>query len=311
MINYMCRLWTFFSLLLLCTPALALDKDGRVVIAVVDTGYTTAGDSMIGTRICETGHWDFTSDVKDQKWTSESTPPDDHGHGTHIAGLVHQGFVGTYMNEINEDNSKKDAVFSSLRNTRAEYCIVVLKYYSSKGSDIENLTRTVAAFNKALELKVDIVNYSGGGIMPSILEREAVQALIKRGTIFVAAAGNEGYDLKRYKYYPASYEGVISVGGYEVAKGERVDPNLPDYIQKSLPKGFVAAKQSMSNYGKTVTAWELGKNRLSTLPQGFGFMTGTSQATAIHTGKLARTLRDIRVNDGRLMCSYPYPRGAK
>jgi hypothetical protein len=51
---------------------------------------------------------------------------------------------------------------------------------------------------------------------------------------------------------------------------------------------------SSSNYGKSVNAWEKGTDILSRLPGGYGLMTGTSQATAIRTGKLIRQMLNAK-----------------
>jgi hypothetical protein len=52
---------------------------------------------------------------------------------------------------------------------------------------------------------------------------------------------------------------------------------------------------SSSNYGKSINSWEVGVSILSILPGNtLGFMSGTSQATAIKTGKLIKSLMTSR-----------------
>src|SRR5271165_1628236 len=61
------------------------------VIAVIDTGFG-AGEFWDGqekTRLCKFGHKDFTGGETSSKFgTNDKVPVDNHGHGTHIAGIV-------------------------------------------------------------------------------------------------------------------------------------------------------------------------------------------------------------------------------
>lgn len=123
--------------------------------------------------------WDFDLD--------DNFPYDFHGHGTHIAGLIHN------------------------RNECVK--ILPLKYYNSSGSGYKNLKNTVRSINYAIDYKVDIINYSSGGPEPSRIERKAIEKAKKAGILFITAAGNFGWDLKTRPYYPASYplDNIISV----------------------------------------------------------------------------------------------------
>jgi subtilisin family serine protease len=313
----MCRLWTYAALCLLSLNAYALRPDGTVVVAVIDTGYTKPKHEF-GTRMCAEGHWDFTSSETDQKWTADSLPPDEHGHGTHIAGLIHQAYSDAYLNDmVGAPESDRKALVDKLKGSGKGYCLIILKYYDDKVHGEENLARTISSFRRAIEFNADVVNYSGGGVLKSEEEALAVEDLLRSGAVVVAAAGNEGMDIDFFRYYPASYPGVISVGAYSLGDLPGEHPGrLPKYVHDSAPKGKHARLLSQSNYGRGVDSWERGDNRLSTLPaymaeHSFGYMSGTSQATAIHSGKLARRIHDIQAFDGRMMCSYPYPKGAK
>jgi subtilisin family serine protease len=112
----------------------------------------------------------------------------------------------------------------------------------------------------------NIINYSGGGVDYSQDEFEAVKEAEKKGILFVAAAGNERSNSDQFHYYPADYKlsNIISVTA--------LDPN-----RTILPS---------SNYGtETVDLAAPGQNIISTLPgNSYGFMTGTSQATAFVSG---------------------------
>ncbi|MGE3387239.1 MAG: S8 family serine peptidase, partial [Bdellovibrionales bacterium] len=104
---------------------------------------------------------------------------------------------------------------------------------------------------------------------PSPEERRAVELAQKQGILFVAAAGNERSNSDVKAYYPADYDltNVISVTAIDKRK-------------TVLPT---------SNYGESsVDIAAPGNDIYSTLPKGqYGYMTGTSQATAFVTGVAA------------------------
>lgn len=149
------------------------------------------------------------------------------------------------------------------------YCFLIYVYYSDRNSGRQNLRNSIAAYKAAVAAGAQFVNYSGGG--PEADEGERLVIKSASGTTFVVAAGNEheNIDFPGNEYYPASYnlQNIISVGSI-------------GNDNKRLPT---------SNYGNTVKAWEYGENVISTLPGGHrGAMSGTSMATAVHTGKLVR-----------------------
>jgi hypothetical protein len=143
---------------------------------------------------------------------------------------------------------------------------LIYKYYSDKLPGTVNLQNEVASFRDAVINKADIVNFSGGGA--EFDEQEYLIIKDNPQIIFIVSAGNDHQDLDipGNEYYPASYF-------------------LPNEI---VVKGVDKRKRLVlsSNYGKKVKEQELGENVLSFLPDGkMGYMTGTSQAAAAHTGK--------------------------
>ncbi|MCB0412312.1 MAG: S8 family serine peptidase, partial [Bdellovibrionales bacterium] len=147
--------------------------------------------------------------------------------------------------------------------------IMALKYYDPHGSGINNLLNTVKAIRYAVAMGANIINYSGGGLEPSEDERKALAEAEKKGILVVAAAGNERSNSDVHAYYPANYPltNIISVTAI-------------DKETKVLPS---------SNFGEySVDLAAPGNEIYSTLPGGkYGYMTGTSQATAFVTGVAA------------------------
>jgi subtilisin family serine protease len=244
----------------------------NIIVAIIDTGCDTNHEDLknnIWTNPGETGKdnsgrdKDFNKVDDDQNgfiddahgWnfvSNNGNLSDNHGHGTHIAGIV--GAEG--------GNNK------GIIGIAPKVSMMILKYYDLK-TPSDNLHNTVQAIKYATRMNAHIINYSGGGLEFSEEEKKAIQEAQRQGIMFIAAAGNERSNSDKHKYFPADYglSNIISVTA--------IDPNTQ-----------VLAS---SNYGvETVDLAAPGQNILSTLPNNsYGYMTGTSQATAFVTGAAA------------------------
>lgn len=178
---------------------------------------------------------------------------DNHGHGTHISGII-----GAHS---------KDS--DGVSGVAPKVSIMTLKYFDPKVPNTNNLKNTIDAIRYAVKMKANIINYSGGGTDYSPEEFAAIKEAEQAGVLVVAAAGNErsNSDEAGKHYYPADYDLTNIISVTAVNKEET----------KVLPS---------SNYGvRTVDLAAPGENIYSTLPNnGYGLMTGTSQATAFVTG---------------------------
>jgi subtilisin family serine protease len=156
--------------------------------------------------------------------------------------------------------------------------MMILKYYDPKVAVSDNLKNTILAINYAVKMNANIINYSGGGTEYSQPEKNAIEGALRKGILFIAAAGNEKNNSDKYHYYPADYglSNIVSVTA--------VDPGTE-----------VLAS---SNYGtETVDIAAPGQAILSTLPENkYGPMTGTSQATAFVTGAAALIMSQKKSN---------------
>lgn len=142
-----------------------------------------------------------------------------------------------------------------------DYCIVVLKYYDPHSDEYSAPENTVKAIKWATAIHADYINYSGGGSSENLEEDMAVKEYLDKGGTFVSAAGNERSDLAVQGYFPAMADKRVVVVGNVTMTG---------------------TTQNNSNYGTRVNCWEMG-----TKVDMYGAnMTGTSQSTAIATGKM-------------------------
>jgi subtilisin family serine protease len=201
----------------------------------------------------------------------------DHGHDAKLCNYGHKDF--SMEKQATRNYATKDAIpldthghgtnivgviDGYLKQTHVNYCFVIVKYYSERQTGSQNLLATIRAFNYASNIHAEFINYSGGGPEQNPFERAAIKRFLDHGGKMIAAAGNEGEDLDQPEnaYYPALYDKRIIVVG-----------NL----------GKNGVRYNSSNYGSAVTRWEVGQD-----VKAYDItMTGTSQATAVATGKIA------------------------
>ena len=153
--------------------------ENNVIIAVIDTGIDYTHPDM-GNYIV--GGYDWINNDDD--------PMDDHGHGTHCAGIAAavsnnaQGIAGISQSGIMAEK--------------------VLDFGGSGTSSI-----TAAAIRHAADNGADVISMSLGAAEPSRIVEEACRYAWEKGCILVAASGNGGANLINY---PAAYDTVIAVG---------------------------------------------------------------------------------------------------
>ncbi len=239
----------------------------QAVVAVIDTGIDPAHPALKGSLwanakeaagrpgVDDDGNG-FVDDVHGWDFAKNSGQlSDPHGHGTHISGII----------------AGQDASFQGVCPGSR---IMSLRYYDPNASGSENLRNTVRSIHYAIDNGAQIINYSGGGLEFSADEFAAMKKAQDRGVLVVAAAGNERSNADLRPYYPASYplDNIMSVTAI-------------DDRGQVLPS---------SNWGlKKVHIAAPGNSIFSALPgNGYGFMTGTSQATAFVSGIAALLLTE-------------------
>jgi subtilisin family serine protease len=171
---------------------------------------------------------------------------------------------------------------------------MILKYYDEHSTGEANLRHTVEAMRYAVRNGANIINYSGGGVLRSQAEEQALKFASDHHVLLVAAAGNEGLNSDFFHFYPADYDlpNILSVAAVD-------------------RQGHLLG---LSNYGRgTVDVAAPGRNIYSTLPYGgHGFMSGTSQATAFVTGVAALLMAEnSSYKDPQLLIQHLLNHGRK
>lgn len=132
--------------------------------------------------------WDF--------YNNDNDPMDDHGHGTHCAGVIGAaGNNGKGIAGVNW-NTKLFAIkcLSSANGGKLSTILNAINYANAMGIKVSNVSWTIP-------------NYS-----------QELRDYMAVGGLFVAAAGNESVDIDSIPVYPAGYDldNIISVAASDI-----------------------------------------------------------------------------------------------
>lgn len=158
-----------------------------VRIGVIDSGISPHNDIV---ENLEVGYNYYES-------TNDTT--DGVGHGTMVAGLI-------------------AAKGSSYYGIAPDAKVIPFRCYAADGTGTNNIASIATSITVASEeYNCDIINLSVGTTTDSPTLKLAVDTAVNNGVIIVAASGNHGETVSTTDayYYPASYEGVISVGNIQ------------------------------------------------------------------------------------------------
>jgi subtilisin family serine protease len=229
-----------------------------VVIAVIDTGYTQI-KGQPKPNLCKFGHTDLTGESP-----TGAVPSDNIGHGTHIAQIINK-----QLSDLPKES----------------YCLVILKYTDRATGDQQAVQNTIGALMRSLNMQVDIINYSSAGSSSSEFERGIVKRILDDKITLVVSAGNSGARIvsEQEVAHDIVFPKNKSVREYEILEYPANYDNRV-VVVGNLTKSLTA--NPSSNYGNRVNAWEIGTD----VEAGGTISTGTSQATAVHTGKLVRKM---------------------
>jgi len=188
-----------------------------VVVAVIDTGVDYTHNDLAAnmwTNAAElngnpgedddgNGFIDDVYGIAVVMGTPSADPMDDHGHGTHVAGIL--GAVGN--NGV------------GIAGVAWSVKIMALKFMSSGGIGLESDAATCIDY--AVAHGATILNNSYGGDTWSQALHDAIAAANGAGVLFCAAAGNESMEIDGWKSYPAGYDlpNIIAVASTDGADG--------------------------------------------------------------------------------------------
>lgn len=181
---------------------------------------TTMGDPSVLVAVIDTGvdwnHPDLAPNyvAMGYDWVNNDTDPmDDHGHGTHCAGII----------------------AASLNNSIGIAGIAQVHVMAEKGLDDwgcgteDDLANAII---HAVDQGAEIISCSWGSYLPSTLIHEAIKYAYERGVIVVAAAGN---DNTRRRFYLAAYDEVIAVTATNQSDAPTEFTNFGPWVELAAP----------------------------------------------------------------------------
>lgn len=241
------------------------DADGEGVrVAVIDTGATKHADLK------------FAKGMNVVRGEPAADFSDRMGHGTHVCGIIAgRGVAGT-----------------GVRGAAPGVALHVYRVFGRSSETAESFS-IAKAIRQAVDDGCDLINMSlgGEGGMPDVLRE--IQRARALGVVCLAAAGN---DYRGPVSYPARYAQALAVsafgrkGTFPAGAAQALTIQKPYGTDR---KNFVA---NFSNIGSEVSLTGPGVGIVSTYPDGYAVMDGTSMACPAITGSLARVLaRQTRI----------------
>lgn len=217
---------------------------GDVVVAVVDTGVDLSHPDL-GSKIV--AGYDFVND--------DSTPQDDEGHGTHVAGIA----AAVTNNGV------------GVAGVSWGSSIMPVKVLDNEGSGY--LSDVADGIRWAADHGAKIINMSLGGPGASSTLQNAVDYAYGRGLLIVAAAGNE-YQHGNPVSYPAAYPHVMAVAATNDQDNHASYSNTGYYVDIAAPGGDPSGSgDTNARHWIRSTYWRGASS------SGYARLAGTSMAT--------------------------------
>ena len=153
-----------------------------IKIAIIDSGIANHSDLTIAGGVSFVGQ----------------SYEDDHGHGTHVAGII-----GAKHNGIGVAGVAPDTQIYAVK--------------SIKSDGFGDVVDVLKGIDWSIENNMDIINLSFGDLESSDALYEGIVKAKNRGILIVGASGNEGTanGAGNTLNYPARHEEVISVGAID------------------------------------------------------------------------------------------------
>ena len=263
-------------------------RGAGTVVAVVDTGLDANHPDMQGRvwtnpgeipgnhvdddgngYVDDTSGWDFVN--------NDNVPFDDHGHGTHVSGII-----------AADGNNNVGVV-----GVAFESKIMPLKGLDSGGGGTSD--ELAAAILYAADNGADVINASWGGTGHSQVIDDAISTAHAEGTVFVAAAGNSNVDVTSSQFFPASNPLAITVSAVDHLDQRASFSNFGAKIDVAAPGGGDSGSgfdpfRSVLSLKSSGAGTDMTGNGKLVVGSGYLRQAGTSMAAPFVAGAAADVL---------------------
>jgi serine protease AprX len=275
-----------------------LGYDGSGIdVAVIDSGVTSWHDDLTQAGVPGSQRVDQFVDFVG----GQSTPYDDFGHGTHVAGIIaSNGF---------DSGGARAGIAPGAH-------LVVLKVLDASGNG--RISDVIAAFDYVVNNKdlfhIRVINLSvGSGVYESYNSdflTLAAKRAVEQGIVVVAAAGNAGRNAQGAVQYgaitsPGNAPWVLTVGASShmgtvdrsddtIAAFSSRGPTAVDYTAKPdivAPGVGIYSLSALNSTMYSTRSSYLLPGTVTTPPLPYLSLSGTSQATPVVTGTVALMLQ--------------------
>jgi thermitase len=187
-----------------------------VVIAIIDTGVDWRHADLAPKMV---PGYDFVN--------GDDDPMDDHGHGTHCAGIA----AATTNNEV------------GIAGVGYNCSIMGLKVLSASGSGM--WSDIAEAITYAADHGAKVISMSLGSSSSSSTIEAALNYASSRNVVIVAAAGNDGTTTP---HYPAFYSGVIAVGASDQSDQRSSFSTYGSWVDVAAPGSSILSTYPDNRY---------------------------------------------------------------
>ncbi len=199
------------------------DSGKGVTVAVLDTGVDRNHSELKNADIAA----GFDA-VKGTKGVYEDTD----GHGTAVIGIIAASDDGVGITGVAPK-------------------VTIYPVKVSNGHGTVYSSDLIAGIYNAADNGANIINISLGGYSYSVSEQQAINYAVAQGCVIIAAAGNDGADasLAGKYFYPASYDGVISVASVDSDGDSSRFSQYNDKVDIAAPGRDITLCVSDNEYG--------------------------------------------------------------
>ncbi|MGD8545240.1 MAG: S8 family serine peptidase, partial [Candidatus Bathyarchaeota archaeon] len=192
-------------------------RNSSVLVAVVDTGVDWNHPDLSVNYVPLGYDW----------VNNDPDPMDDHGHGTHCAGVI----AATLNNGVG---------IAGLARVQ----IMAEKSLDQYGSgSVDDLARAIV---HAVDQGADILSCSWGGYGKSTVIHEALKYAYDHGVLVIGAAGN---DATSVMHYPAAYDEVVAVTATDMSDDPAGFTNFGGWVEVSAPGVHIYSTVWDDSYG--------------------------------------------------------------